>query len=150
MPIHHNGNHWILVHVDMRVGREYITVYDSLRPRRGSREWDALLGVMDNVACLIRTETGRDIQRHEISPFAGQQVESWECGVFLLGNAACTILSPTSFFTQAIVANARLFILHTILERSLAPLTTTGRERVSWQLDSREHCCGYNQPGAPL
>ena len=110
---------WVLVHINME--RRRIRVYDSLLRRRGDAGKAALKVIMNNVALLLKDETGIGEWHCEICFSAGQQAEYWECGCFTLGNAACVLLDTNTIFTQANVASARLFILHAVLGRSLAP-----------------------------
>ena len=119
MPIHQNNNHWVLVHINMDT--KQIHVYDSLLVERGRSGRAALEVIMANVARLLEKETGEGEWRCMVMDVVGQQLESWECGYFILGNAACVVLSSSTIFTQANVPSARLFILHAILGRSLAP-----------------------------
>jgi hypothetical protein len=119
MPIHQNKNHWVLVHINME--RRQICVYDSLLRSRGAAGKAALKDIMNNVALLLKDETDIGDWHCEIIFSAGQQAEHWECGYFTLGNAACVLLDANTIFTQANVASARLFILHAVLGRSLAP-----------------------------
>ena len=116
MPIHVNGNHWILVHVN--VPHRRIRILDSLA---GS---STMYGtILRNVSTFLCAETGIRIQdwTTEVAEGIARQTSGWECGYFVVGRATHLALDSRTQFTRQHVLPTRRYILHALLTDSLRP-----------------------------
>jgi Ulp1 family protease len=113
MPIHVNGNHWILVHVN--VPHQRIRILDSLAG--SSRRYGTTLR---NVSTFLCAETGIQDWTTEVAVGIARQTSGWECGYFVVGRATHLALDSRTQFTQQHVLPTRRYILHALLTDSLS------------------------------